>query len=178
MRLPFGGRIRVQKGRLVSPKTIQLRLGVGACLTALFLALVAVPKWVSSPSNVSNIVLSPLFWPYILTGLTGLAGLGLMLASRTASTVADDETAPAPDGKSWFRLAALAVLMIATMGALPRLGMVWTTMIVFALTAFLFRTRHPVTALVCAVVIPLALYGFFAHVAGVGIPQGNFVRLP
>jgi len=56
--------------------------------------------------------------------------------------------------------------------------MVWTAMIVFLLTAFLFRTRHPITALICAVVIPLALYLFFAKVAGVAIPQGIFVRLP
>jgi len=31
---------------------------------------------------------------------------------------------------------------------------------------------------VCAVLIPLVLYVFFAHIAGVAIPQGDFVRLP
>lgn len=159
------------------PKVIQFRLGMGACVMALFLGLVAIPKWVSSPSNVSNIVLSPLFWPYILAGLTGLVGVGLVIASRQASAATSVDGTEAVT-QSWFRLAALAVIMITTMVALPLLGMVWTTMIVFALTAFLFRTRHPMTALVCAVLIPLALYAFFAHVAGVGIPQGNFVRLP
>ena len=33
-------------------------------------------------------------------------------------------------------------------------------------------------ALVTSFVVPLLLYAFFAHVAGVAIPQGNFVRLP
>lgn len=164
----------------MTPKAIQLRLGVGACLAALFLGFVAIPQWVSSPSNVSNIVLSPTFWPYILTVLTGITGLGLVLASRHADTEmsADTDHPDATDGKSWFRLAALALIMIVTMFALPRLGMVWTAMLVFVLTAFLYRTRHPITALVCAVVIPLALYLFFAHVAGVAIPQGNYLRLP
>jgi len=163
----------------VSPKTIQFQLGLGACLAAAFLVLWAIPNWVSSPSNVSNIVLAPVFWPYALSGITGLVGLGLLLAARGASPVPDAEAEPAAaDGLSWVRLAALAVIMVATMFALPRLGMVWTAMIVFVLTAFLFRTRHPLTALICAVVIPLALYLFFAKVAGVAIPQGIFVRLP
>ncbi len=162
----------------MSPKVIQFRLGMGACLAALFLAFVAIPMWVSSPSNVSNIVLSPTFWPYILTVLTGLIGLGLVFASRHSDTQIAIEDGNQLDDLSWFRLAALAVIMIVTMFALPRVGMVWATMVVFVLTAFLLRTRHPITALVCAVTIPLVLYAFFAHVAGVAIPQGNFVRLP
>lgn len=162
----------------MSPKAIQLRLGIGACLVAAFLILVGIPGWVSSPSNVSNIVLSPTFWPYTLAALTGLAGVGLLLSSRTASASVDPETAETTGEGAWFRLSALAAIMLLTMIALPRLGMVWTTMIVFAVTALLFRTRHPVIAMVCAILIPLALYAFFAHVAGVAIPQGNFVRLP
>lgn len=162
----------------MSPRANQQRLGIGACLVALFLVLVGIPNWVSSPSNVSNIVLSPTFWPYVLTALTGLAGLGLVLAARHASPNAVPDKMDAHDGNAWLRLAALAVIMILTMFALPRLGMVWTAMIVFIVTAFLFKTRHPRTALICAVLIPFGLYLFFAHVAGVAIPQGNFVRLP
>jgi hypothetical protein len=162
----------------MSPKAIQLRLGIGALIAAILLAGIAIPKWVSSPSNVSNIVLSPLFWPYVLTALAGLTGLGLVLASRSSDTEVALEDEHTSDDRSWHRLAALGVIMILTMFALPRLGMVWTTMLVFAVTAFLLRTRHPITAIVCAVVIPLALYAFFAHVAGVAIPQGIFVRLP
>lgn len=162
----------------MSPKAIQFRLGIGALIATLLLAFIAIPTWVSSPSNVSNIVLSPLFWPYVLTALTGLTGLGLVFASRISGSDVVLEVEHASDGKSWHRLAALGVIMIITMFALPRLGMVWTTMIVFAVTAFLLRTRHPITAIVCAIIIPLVLYTFFAHVAGVAIPQGIFVRLP
>ncbi len=79
---------------------------------------------------------------------------------------------------AWLRLAGLAVIMVLTMFALPRLGMVWTSMIVFMAAALLFKTRHPIVAVICAVIIPLLLYAFFAHVAGISIPQGNFVRLP
>jgi hypothetical protein len=162
----------------MSPRAIQQRLGIGACVVALFLLFIGIPNWVSSPSNVRNIVLAPTFWPYVLTASTGLAGVGLILAGRSASPVVEVEDGLADDGNAWFRLAALAVIMVLTMFALPRLGMVWTAMIVFFVTALLLRTRHRRTALICAVLIPLGLYMFFAHVAGVAIPQGIFVRLP
>ena len=162
----------------MSPQVIQTRLGIGACIAAAFLIFVGIPGWVSSPSNVQNIVLAPTFWPYVLSAMTGLIGLGLILAGRRTGGASFDEEVEETDGLGWPRLVALALIMALTMYALPRLGMVWTTMLVFAATAFLFRTRHRVTALICAVLIPLALYAFFAHVAGVGIPQGNFVRLP
>ncbi len=162
----------------MSLRVLQLRLGLGACLVALLLIFVAIPTWVSSPSNVSNIVLSPTFWPYTLAGLTGLAGLGLVLSSRVISPERSTGDEEQIDGNPWIRLAILAVIMLATMLLMPHVGMVWTAMPVFALLALMLKTTHRVTALVCAVLIPLVLYAFFAHVAGVAIPQGDFVRLP
>ena len=162
----------------MSLRALQLRLGLGACVAALFLIFIAIPTWVSSPSNVSNIVLSPTFWPYTLAALTGLVGIGLVMSSRVVSadkTIHADEEI---DGNPWIRLAALAIIMAVSMFLLPRLGMVWTSIPVFAVIALMLKTRHPVTALICAVLIPLILYAFFAHVAGVAVPQGDFVRLP
>ena len=85
---------------------------------------------------------------------------------------------PTPTPGAWMRLAMLGGLMLATVLILSILGMVWTSMLLFAATALLFRTRHPVAAVICAVAIPLVLYAFFAHVAGVAVPQGDFARLP
>lgn len=157
---------------------LNTRLGIVALAAAAFLAFIAIPNWVSSPSNVRNIVLSPTFWPYILSGFLALTGLGLMLARYTPDP-SDAVTEDGGEGTApWLRLAGLAVIMGLTMYGLPRLGMVWTCMLAFAASAFMFRTRFPKTALVCAVLIPLILYAFFAHVAGVAVPQGEFVRLP
>jgi putative tricarboxylic transport membrane protein len=169
---------RQYKALQMSPKVIQFRLGIGACLIALLLAFVGIPNWVSSPSNVRNIVLAPTFWPYVLTSFTGIIGLALIASAPRAAEPSDPQNNDLADSQTTLRLIALALIMVAIMFALPRLGMVWTAMLAFVITAFLFKTRHPKTALVCAVVIPLALYLFFAHVAGVAIPQGNYVRLP
>lgn len=160
-------------------RTIQLQLGIGAIAAAAFLVLVAIPLWVSSPSNVPNIILSPLFWPWALAALTGLTGLGLLLIALREPAPAEPETSDVDDRASaWRRLAGIAVVMGVTMLLMPRLGMVWTSMLVFAATAFLVRTNYPKTVAVSAVLVPLVLYAFFAHVAGVAIPQGEFVRLP
>jgi hypothetical protein len=157
-----------------------MQLGIGACLASAFLVFVAIPNWVAAPSNIKNVFLSPVFWPYVLAGCTGVVGLGLIAAGFRMAEGLSEETAKAHDAGmvGWLRLLGMALIMAGTMFLLPRLGMVWTSMMCFALTAFLVKTRHPVGAVICAIVIPLALYAFFAHVAGVAIPQGNFVRLP
>ena len=163
----------------VHDRTIQIQLGAGAIIVAAFLLLFAIPTWVSSPSNVPNIILSPLFWPWALAGLTAITGLGMILTSIRAPLPAEPETSDVDDrSKAFARLAGIAVVMVVSMLAMPRIGMVWTAMLVFAVTAFLVHTSHPRIALVCAVVVPLVLYAFFAHVAGVAVPQGDFVRLP
>jgi hypothetical protein len=159
----------------VSFDDLNTKLGLVALAAAAFLALIAIPNWVFSPSNVRNIILSPTFWPYVLSGFLAMTGVGLLLTRANPSKEAEE---PPAEGAPWLRLISLAVLMVATMWAMPRLGMVWTCMIVFAASAFLFRTRYTKTALVCAVLVPLLLYAFFAHVAGVAIPQGDLVRLP
>ncbi len=164
----------------MSERRLQLQLGIGACLASAFLVFVAIPNWVAAPSNIKNVFLSPVFWPYVLAGCTGVVGLGLIAAGfRMAEGPSEDATEAHDEGLgAWVRLFGMALIMAGTMFLLPRLGMVWTSMLCFALTAFLVKTRHPVAAVICAVVVPLALYAFFAHVAGVAIPQGNFVRLP
>jgi hypothetical protein len=163
----------------MTERHLQLRLGIFAVLASAFLIFYAIPGWVSSPSNVRNMVLSPLFWPYVLAGFTALTGLGLVAAGLRASETCESLNPPSEDpGGAWTRLLVMAGIMVVTMFLLPRLGMVLTSMLVFAATAFLVRTRHPKTAVVCAVIIPLLLYAFFAHVAGVAIPQGEVLRLP
>ena len=163
----------------MSDRDIQLRLGFGALVVSALFIFIAIPALVSTPSNIKNIILSPLFWPYALAGFTALTGLGLIATGlrtkktkrKTASDVDDRKMA-------YMRLSGAAAVMLITVFAMPRLGLVWTAMLAFAATAFLVRTKHPITALICAVAVPLVLYVFFAHVAGVAIPQGNFVRLP
>lgn len=157
----------------------QAIMGIATIAASLFMIFIAIPTWVSAPSNVPNIILSPLFWPYALALLTALVGLGMLVISRRKpSSVTSDNPSDEIIEGGYLRLAIMAIIMIVYVLVLPWLGMVWTSMIVFVAVAFLVRTSHPKAVIVCAIIIPLVLYAFFAHVAGVAIPQGELVRIP
>lgn len=155
----------------------EFQVGVAAIVLAVFLLLVGIPYGVSKPSNIRNIVLSPTFWPQILAGLLMLAGIGLLISARRPEP-REFEGSLQEVGGGVSRLAGVAVLMGAYYVLVPLIGMVWASMLAFGCVAALVHTRHPYIAAASAVVIPLLLYAFFAHVAGVSVPQGEFVRLP
>ena len=156
---------------------IEGQVGIASIAIGVFLLVVAIPYGVSSPSNVSKLVLSPLFWPQILGGVLIFVGV-LLLAAAPRARAPENETPIFGIEGGVLRLAMMAALMVAYFLLIPILGMVWSSMLAFAATAFLVKTRHPVAAGVAAILAPLALYAFFAHVAAVAIPQGEFVRLP
>lgn len=162
-------------------KSTNLQLGGLAIALSAFLLIYGIPNWVGAPKRVPNILLSPLFWPNVLAGVTGLVGGLLVLSGLYGDAPAEEE--PLTQAASWdvaakLRLLISGGLMYATLLLIPRIGMVWTSMLVFAGLCLMLRTRFPRSALICAVALPLFLYAFFAHVAGVAIPQGEFVRLP
>ncbi|MEZ8006812.1 MAG: tripartite tricarboxylate transporter TctB family protein [Amylibacter sp.] len=163
----------------MSDKLIQLRLGIGAICLAAFLLLIAIPFWVTSPSNVPNIILSPIFWPNTLAIITALTGIGLVLSGLSLFSVkAPKSFNSEKNTRAFFRLSILGFIMGITILVMPSLGLVWTMMLVFSSSAFLVGTTYTKTAIICSIVLPLILYLFFAHVAGVAIPQGDYVRLP
>ena len=163
----------------MSLRVIQFRLGISAIVLSVFLIFYGIPNWVTAPSNVPKIVLSPVFWPMVLAAVLALAGIGLILVARKCEETIDATNEDVSDRLAGYtRLGLLAALMLATVYVLPRLGLVWTSMLTIVAVALLVRTRYPITVLLCAIIVPLVLYVFFAHIAGVAIPQGDFVRLP
>lgn len=153
------------------------QIGAAAIAFAAFLYFVAIPYGVTSPSNVGNIVLSPTFWPNIIAALVALGGIAMLLTSRRFDNSGHVTFLEGAQGGA-VRLAIAGVLMAAYVIAMPMLGMVWTSMAAFFLFALLVKTRHRGAALAAALLAPLLLYAFFAHVAGVAVPQGELIRLP
>ncbi len=162
-------------------------LGLGVIAFGLAVFAVAIPYGISEPSNIRFIVLSPKFWPNIISGVLILIGI-LMVIQQWASQKFDIVTANKSDDAAeaeerttpdqWLRLVAIGVVMILFTWATPVIGMVWTSMIGFVALSFIIRTRYRLISLIVAILLPLFLYAFFSHVAGVPIPQGEFVRLP
>lgn len=150
----------------------------------LFMIFVGVPEWVITPKAVRIPVLSPAFWPNILAWILVLLGGGLLIRSLRSGVGGKAESGEpgrlrrAIAAGSIGRLAILAVVLIAYALTISYIGMVWTSMLAFSVLLVLVRTPHPIVGAVAAVGMPLALYGFFQHLAAVSIPQGVLVTLP
>ncbi len=160
-------------------------LGFGVIAFGVLLLTFAIPNYITSPSNVRALVLSPTFWPIIVAGIivfmgallaiTRMFGIG-MTAPESTDALPNAEL----DGQNfaWLRLVGVAVLMIGLVMATPILGMVLATGIAFVAFAVIVQAPKPILIAVSAVVIPLVLYWFFNHIAGVSVPQGRFFVLP
>lgn len=160
-------------------------LGIGTILFGAMLLVFAIPEFISAPSNVRKLVLSPLLWPTIVAWLIILLGAGLiashLLMNRqipnTDSNASMFETRE-DEIYAWIRLGASGLLMIGLIVVMPFLGMVIASGLVFALFSIVVKAPRPLLSLIVAVVLPVVLYFFFAHVAGVSVPQGRFLSLP
>lgn len=154
----------------------QSMIGLVAILLAAGLALIVIPAWVNKPANVPHIVLSPQFWPYTTSALMALCGTALFIAGRRSDEIFNDGKTIGPGATA--RILIFLAGAIAYVWLIPLLGMVFASILAFAATSFMLRPKRPKPAMLCAVLLPLILYVFFAHVASVAIPQGAFVRLP
>ncbi|WP_185961307.1 tripartite tricarboxylate transporter TctB family protein [Telmatospirillum sp. J64-1] len=155
-----------------------LWVGVGVSLFAVALLVYVIPQAVVVPRSVRYIVLSPDFWPEILA--YALLLLGVLMTLKGIFFTAPDGQA---EGPSLFSAGSLRVLGIGGVFAgyyllIPVLGMVWASVLAYGALAAIFRSRHRLAALLVAILLPLILYAFFTHIAGVPIPQGQYVRLP
>ena len=65
--------------------------GFVALLLSLLLIFVAIPFGITSPSNISKIVLSPVFWPQVLSVLLGITGIALMVSANGAKVNGVDD---------------------------------------------------------------------------------------
>lgn len=153
-------------------------LGVGIILFSGLLFLFLVPTWVITPKNVQILVLSPDFWPYIVAGLLAIGGVALLAQyfffhARAGHTEESDETAG-----GIARIALVGVLMVVYYLILPYIGMVIGSVIAYMAFMGIIGFPRKASSIVVAIILPLILYGFFNHMAGVPIPQADFFRLP
>ena len=155
-------------------------LGSVMILFAAALAALVIPDWVITPENVAILVLSPDFWPYIIAGLLALGGVALLLQYwfvTRAVVAAEDAEEPAPPG-GIMRILLVAILMALYYVVMHYIGMVWSSVIAYMAYMGIIGLPRKAMATAIAILLPIALYAFFAHVAGVPIPQADFLQLP
>ncbi|MCB8836252.1 tripartite tricarboxylate transporter TctB family protein [Aurantimonas sp. VKM B-3413] len=159
-------------------RPIELGLSLFVVLFALFLWLVLIPFGIDAPSSMRSILLSPRFWPTILAA--GLLLLGVILGVATLRRkTRDGHDLFEPFTRSeYVRLAGFVVLLAVYFEAISWIGMIWSSVLCFAAVVFLTGAKNKAVGLCCALLLPIVLFGFFYHVAGVNIPQSELLRLP
>ena len=165
--------------------TTQHRIaGFAVLLLGALLLFALIPVGVDSPNAVPHITLSPAFWPKIISVLLILMGVLLIVRPAAAAAAGDDDgnSGGNEDGNSggvrrFARLAITLFALFAFYGAIEPLGMVLPAiLLIMGLTSFAGERRFALITLV-SVAVPIALYFFFEHVAGVPIPLGVFEGL-
>lgn len=152
-------------------------IGAGLCLFSVLLLVYFIPEYVVTPKNVRNPVLSPQFWPEIIAYAILILGATTSLLGffGNADSCKTDEPRN-PHGL--MRLLGVAGVLAGYYLLIPSLGMIWTSVLAYGTLAIIFSTRHRLAAALAAVILPIVLFAFFSHIAGVPIPQGQLVRLP
>ena len=156
-------------------------IGAGVALLGLLIFSVLIPYGIDRPGNVEHAALAPEFWPRIIAVI--MMALGVLLA---LGPVPDDEDEDGDgdggeDSGRWLhRLPGLAAALGALFGfhvLIPSLGMVVPgAALIFGLMVLAGERRWLLAAAVAAGV-PILLYAFFVHVAGIPIPLGVFETL-
>lgn len=157
----------------------EILIGLAVMALSAFILWLLIPTYVALPRRVPIKALAPSFWPKIICWIMLLCGAALTLRAAMSAPVpepiVDDLSV---DTSQLLRLGGLIVILTAAFFALPIIGMVWVCMIVFVLLVMMTGGKRMFWGIVVGVALPLLLYVFFTKVAGVAIPQGQFVRLP
>lgn len=154
-------------------------VGLLVFVFSLSLLLYFIPQYVDSPRTVRDVVLSPVFWPTVIAWIMLIIGVGMLIVQylERGNKVAEDEHEKQKE--SCTRLLMFSAFLAGYYLLLPVLGMIWTSSLAFIVfSIFISGTEYRKTAVSVGILLPLALYVFFYHVAGVNIPQSDFMRLP
>lgn len=172
-------------------------VGLFSLVLGLLLHFWLIPNYISVPSNMARLVLSPAFWPEILAAMIVLAGVFVLVGAfrqpakpnsqdlASAANFTEDQqgsnvSSPLQEVSqpSLIRLLAFVTAMALYAKYLDYLGMALASILMLLISFYLLGEKRIGLVLSVSIVLPLVLYAFFLHVAGVSIPQGEIIRLP
>jgi putative tricarboxylic transport membrane protein len=162
-------------------------IGAIAIALAALGEFVVIPLGVTVPSSIKVLALSPDFWPRVIMVLLagagamilfqGLAAGKLLIAPPPVKLEGDNEVAHYPFKTQIIRVTAAFAGLFIFYALSPIIGMVVGCMVLVTLATRILGVTSWVKSLCLAVILPVALYFFFAKVAHVPIPLGLFEEL-
>lgn len=157
----------------------EILIGLAVMALSAVILWLLIPAYVTLPRRVPIKALAPSFWPKIICWVMLLGGAALTLRAAMAApipeAIIEDRSVDTPE---LLRMGGLIVILTSAYFLMPIIGMVWICMIVFILLVMMTGSKRMFWGIAVGVALPLLLYVFFTKVAGVAIPQGQFVRLP
>lgn len=153
-----------------------LILGGAVIAVAAAVAFVLAPHAIVRPQGTESRALAPDFWPLVILGMAALAGAGIAGAALVQrpgeDRAAPAESAPAAGPGGPLRVAAVFAGLVGFYFMVPLVGMAGAAIVLALFLMCLGERPNWAVALPTAVLLPLALYLFFAKVAKVPIPLG------
>lgn len=149
--------------------------GLGMAAVFGFLLWRVVPAGIAVPQGIAIVSLRPDFWPVTLCVLLIALSLCLALTAWLGKRPAparrcSGAEAPARPAAERFRPVAVLALLAVYYAAMQATGLVVPSVLACLALSRLYGARILPHGLAVAVVLPVALYFFFTHLANVPIP--------
>jgi len=164
-----------------------LWLGAGLAVLSALLYFVVIPLGVTIPSGVRSPVMSPDFWPNIITLF--LLAMSVLLFLRAAAAwqrgdlvahkSADVEGEEERTGwAGQIRAVAVIAIMFVYYWLIIKIGLVPASMVTLLAVGLTTARPNIWLVIIATPVLPMLLYLFFFKVANVPIPGGEWLTFP
>lgn len=154
-----------------------ITLGIGT-------AFALIPNGVVVPGSVEIPALSPDFWPYMITWGVIISSAFLLLESLMLKVPAADDDDEETETQynlatlpATLRMVILIFALFLFYFALTTVGIVAGSIVLMMAMMLYFGERNWKYILPLSILIPIGLYLFFLHVAGIPMPLGMFESL-
>lgn len=147
-----------------------LLAGLAFLLLGLLTVTVLIPYGIDEPSNVRFAVLSPSYYPRLVSLAMALIGLAILVRAVTVAPSNEDDGPLSPSALAKAGLVMVTLLLTAF--ALPYAGFILASFGALIVLLLLAGERRPLIIVSVALILPVALHVFFTKVANVPIPEG------
>ena len=135
----------------------------------LLLILLLIPRGVVEPGNVELAILSPSYYPKIISYILILIGLGIFIKNFPNGFFEESEKI---EKKYLFRILIIFITILTIVFFLPTFGIPLTSGIALLFLLMLGGERKPIIIFLVSTLVPLLIYLFFTKVAQIPIPNG------
>tara|TARA_B110000902_G_scaffold11338_1_gene13655 strand:- start:192 stop:686 length:495 start_codon:yes stop_codon:yes gene_type:complete len=135
----------------------------------LLLILLLIPRGVVEPGNVELAILSPSYYPKIISYILILIGLGIFIKNFPNGFFEESEKI---EKKYLFRILIIFITILTIVFFLPTFGIPLTSGIALLFLLLLGGERRPIIIFLVSTLVPLLIYLFFTKVAQIPIPNG------